>query len=60
MRRVCEQCSIQTVEAQSTTTWKSDEQWILGLMMFKYLCVVLVYVGYLCCLTCDTCYVAYL
>jgi hypothetical protein len=50
------------VEAQSTTTRQSDQQWILGLVMFHYLCVALdtCYVAYLWCLTCDTCYVAYL
>jgi hypothetical protein len=27
----------------------SDERWILGLVMFQYLCVVVVYTGYLLC-----------
>jgi hypothetical protein len=45
-----ERCSTQTKEAWSTTTQWS-ERWILGLVMFQYLCVVVVYVGYLLCLT---------
>jgi hypothetical protein len=43
-------CSTQTKEAWSTTT-RWSERWILGLVMFQYLCVVVVYVGYLLCLT---------
>jgi hypothetical protein len=43
-----ERCSTQTVEARSTTT-RWSERWILGLVMFQYLCVAVVYVGYLLC-----------
>jgi hypothetical protein len=42
-----EWCSTQTVEGRSTMTRRSDEWWILGLVMFQYLCVALMYVGYL-------------
>jgi hypothetical protein len=41
--------STQIVEARSTTTRQSDERWILGLVMFQYLCVAVVYIGYLLC-----------
>jgi hypothetical protein len=41
--------STQAVEGWSTTTQRSDEKWILGIVMFQYLCVAVVYVGYLLC-----------
>jgi hypothetical protein len=44
-----ERCSKQVVEGRSTTTLRSDQWWILGLVMFQYLCVTVVYAGYLLC-----------
>jgi hypothetical protein len=43
-----ERCSTQTVEARSTMI-RWSEWWILGLVMFHYLCVVVVYIEYLLC-----------
>jgi hypothetical protein len=47
-KNLLKRCSTQRVEARSTTT-RWSERWILGLVMFQYLCVVVVYVGYLLC-----------
>jgi hypothetical protein len=44
-----EWCSTQAVEGQSTTTRRSDERGILGLLFFQYLCATMLYVGYLLC-----------
>jgi hypothetical protein len=45
-------CSTQAVEGWSTTTWRSDERCILGLVMFGFWCVAVVLDRYLWCLTC--------
>jgi hypothetical protein len=49
-KSLSKRCSTQTVEAWSITTQQS-EWWILGFVMFQYLCVAVVYIGYfLCCI----------